>query len=43
LDLQFAAELSTIELSQAVERLERAIRQEHSDIKHIFIEVKSLS
>lgn len=43
LDLQFLSELSTVELSQAVERLESSIRQEHSDIKHIFIEVKSFS
>jgi divalent metal cation (Fe/Co/Zn/Cd) transporter len=43
LELQFDPQLSTTALAQAVERIEQRIRQHHSDIKHIFIEVKSLS
>jgi cation diffusion facilitator family transporter len=42
-ELQFDPQLSTTALAEAVERIENRIRQHHSDIKHIFIEVKSLS
>lgn len=42
-ELQFDPQLSTTALAQAVERIEQRIRQHHQDIKHIFIEVKSLS
>ena len=43
LELQFRQNLSTEKLAVAVERLEKQIRQEHPEIKQIFVEVKSLS
>ncbi|MDJ0688548.1 MAG: cation diffusion facilitator family transporter [Xenococcaceae cyanobacterium MO_188.B32] len=43
LEIQFQPNLSTEKLAVAVERLERQIRQEHPEIKQIFVEAKSLS
>lgn len=43
LEIQFTEELETEELAIAVERLETAIRSQHSEIQNIFIEAKSIS
>ncbi|MFW6359365.1 MAG: cation diffusion facilitator family transporter [Chroococcales cyanobacterium] len=43
LDLQFDPQLDIQQLAQAVERLEETLRHHHREIKHIFIEAKSLS
>lgn len=43
MDVQFRENLSGSERDAAVQRLEKAIREKHKDIKHIFIEAKSLS
>lgn len=43
LELQFQQNLSTEKLAIAIERLEKQIRQEHPEIKQIFVEAKSLS
>jgi cation diffusion facilitator family transporter len=43
MDVQFRNDLSGSERDAAVQRLEQAIREEHHDINHIFIEAKSLS
>ena len=43
LEIQFQPNLSTEKLAVAVERLEKQIRQEHPEIKQIFVEAKSLS
>ncbi len=43
LEIQFQPNLSTEKLALAIERLEKQIRQEHPEIKQIFVEVKSLS
>ncbi len=43
LEIQFQQNLSTEKLAVAVERLEKQIRQEHPEIKQIFVEAKSLS
>jgi hypothetical protein len=43
MDLEFRDNLSGAERDAAVQRLEKAIREKHHDINHIFIEAKSLS
>jgi len=43
LEIQFIEELETEELAIAVERLETAIRSQHSEVQNIFIEAKSIS
>jgi divalent metal cation (Fe/Co/Zn/Cd) transporter len=43
LEIQFIEELETEQLAIAVERLETAIRKQHSEIQNIFIEAKSIS
>jgi divalent metal cation (Fe/Co/Zn/Cd) transporter len=43
LEIKFIDDLETEELAVAVERLENAIRTEHSEIQNIFIEAKSIS
>ena len=43
LEIQFQQNLSTEKLAVAIERLEKQIRQEHPEIKQIFVEAKSLS
>lgn len=43
MDIQFRDNLSGTERDAAVERLEKAIRDKHSDIRRIFIESRSLS
>jgi len=42
LDLGFKKHLKAEEIAAAVNRLETAIRSQHPEIKHIFIEAKSL-
>jgi divalent metal cation (Fe/Co/Zn/Cd) transporter len=42
LDIQFQEELTAAEISAAVDHLEKKIRDQHPEIKHIFIEAKSL-
>ena len=42
LDIQFQEKLSAAEISAAVDHLEKKIRDQHPEIKHIFIEAKSL-
>ncbi len=43
LEIQFCKHLSSEELALAVERLEGKIKRQHPDVKHIFIEAKSLA
>lgn len=43
LNIQFRRDLSTTELAVAVDRLEKAIRDKHPDIKRIFIETEILT
>jgi cation diffusion facilitator family transporter len=43
LEIRFNSELSTEQLAIAVERIERQIRERHSDIQNIFIEAKSIA
>jgi cation diffusion facilitator family transporter len=43
LDILFKKELSAEEITSAVNRLEESIRGRHPEIKHIFIEAKSLA
>lgn len=43
LEIQFQPNLSTEKLALAIERLEKQIRQEHPEIKRIFIEAKSIA
>ena len=43
LDVQFRRTLSTVELETAVDRLEKAIRKEYPQFKHIFLEVESIT
>ncbi len=38
MDVQFQQKLSAAEVETAVDRLEKAIRQRHPKIKHIYIE-----
>ena len=42
LDIHFQEKLTAAEISAAVDHLEKKIRDQHSEIKHIFIEAKSL-
>jgi divalent metal cation (Fe/Co/Zn/Cd) transporter len=43
LDIRFRRHLRAEEIAAAVERLEKAIRDQHPEIKHIFVEAKSLA
>ena len=43
MDLAFADDLSAYEVETAIDRLERRIREEHPDVKYIFIEAESLA
>ncbi|HEV7349308.1 cation diffusion facilitator family transporter [Telluribacter sp.] len=43
LDVNFLPELTAVEVEQAVEKLERKIKQAHPDIKRIFIEARAIS
>jgi cation diffusion facilitator family transporter len=43
LEIQFVEQLSAEDLAIAVERLETAIRTQHSEIQNIFIEAKSIA
>ena len=43
MDIQFKEGLSTIDLARAIDRLEKKIRSEHPDIKHIYLEAISIS
>lgn len=42
LDIQFQEQLTAVEISAVVDQLEKKIRDRHPEIKHIFIEAKSL-
>lgn len=42
LDVRFKRHLRTTQIAEAINRLERTIREKHPEIKHIFIEAKSL-
>lgn len=42
LDIQFQEQLTAVEVSAVVDQLEKKIRDRHPEIKHIFIEAKSL-
>jgi divalent metal cation (Fe/Co/Zn/Cd) transporter len=42
LDVRFRPDLSAEEVMMAVDRLERAIRQQHPEVKRIFIEAEKL-
>ncbi len=43
MDVQFQQKLSAAEVESAVDRLEKAIRQRHPKIKHIYIEAGAIS
>jgi cation diffusion facilitator family transporter len=43
LDVGFKEELSADAVTQSINRIERAIRERHPEIKYIFVEAKSLS
>ncbi len=43
LDIQFRRDASAADVEAAVDRLEKAIRRKHPDIKRIFIEAESLA
>ncbi len=43
LDIRFKKHLTAEEIATAVERLEKRIRDRHPEIKHIFVEAKSLT
>jgi cation diffusion facilitator family transporter len=43
LDILFKKELTAEEITSAINRIEAAIRARHTEIKHVFIEAKSLS
>jgi cation diffusion facilitator family transporter len=43
LDIQFQEQLTAVEISAVVDQLEKKIRDRHPEIKHIFIEAKSLT
>jgi cation diffusion facilitator family transporter len=43
MDLRFRSDLSAAEVEETIDRLEEAIRKEHPDVKHIFIESESLT
>src|SRR5258707_7811951 len=43
LDIRFKRHLRAEEIAAAVERVEKTIRDQHPEIRHIFVEAKSLS
>jgi cation diffusion facilitator family transporter len=43
MDVQFKKGLTATDLAEAIERLEKKIRAEHADIKHIYLEAVSMS
>jgi len=43
LEIKFVDDLETTELAIAIERLEKSLHSQHSEIKNIFIEAKSLT
>jgi cation diffusion facilitator family transporter len=43
MDLRFRRDLSAAEVEESIDRLEEAIRKDHPDVKHIFIESESLT
>jgi cation diffusion facilitator family transporter len=43
LDIRFEKELTAAEIAAAIEELEKKIQVRHPDIKHVFIEAKSLT
>lgn len=43
LDIRFKRHLRAEEIAAAIERVEKKIRDQHPEIKHIFVEAKSLS
>jgi cation diffusion facilitator family transporter len=43
LDIRFKPKLKSEEVATAIDRIEKKIRKQHSEIKHIFIEAKALS
>jgi cation diffusion facilitator family transporter len=43
LDIKFGKELTAAEIATAVDQLEEKIRAQHPEIKHVFIEAKSLT
>jgi cation diffusion facilitator family transporter len=43
LDVHFRPDLSALEVEKAVDRIEKTIRQQHPDIKRIFIEARAVS
>jgi divalent metal cation (Fe/Co/Zn/Cd) transporter len=43
LDVEFKPQLSAKEVADAINRVEAAIRAQHPEIKHIFIEAKALA
>jgi divalent metal cation (Fe/Co/Zn/Cd) transporter len=43
IDIQFRKALSAAEVEAAVDRLEKAIRARHPEVKRIFIEAESLT
>jgi len=43
LDIRFKKHLGAEEIAATVERVEKAIRDQHPEIKHIFVEAKSLA
>jgi cation diffusion facilitator family transporter len=43
LDIRFKKHLTAAEIAAAIDRLEKKIRDQHPEIKHIFIEAKSLA
>lgn len=42
LDIRFQRDLKAEEIADAIDRLEKAIRDQHPEINHIFVEAKSL-
>jgi divalent metal cation (Fe/Co/Zn/Cd) transporter len=43
MDLKFTPSLSAEEVAQAIDRVERRIRDEHPEVRFIFIEAESLT
>jgi cation diffusion facilitator family transporter len=43
LDIRFEKELTAVEIAAAIEELENKIQAQHPEIKHVFIEAKSLT
>jgi cation diffusion facilitator family transporter len=43
LDIRFKKQLTAAEITAAIDRVEKKIRDQHPEIKHIFIEAKSLT